>query len=196
MSVRELRADEIGAAGDTLALAFDRDPLFRFLLPEEETRAKWLQWLGRRTFGQTLAAGGAFAVEAGAGAGVIGLFPAGTWPPPMLTTIRSSGFLPAMPTYRWIVNGMRLEKLVKELHPPEPHLYISMVAVHPTMKGRGLGGALLRHGLALAKSAGMVAHLETSNPENLPLYRKFGFEVKHEVTGHGGPTVWVMSTHA
>ena len=66
--------------------------------------------------------------------------------------------------------------------------------MHPGHKGRGLGGALLRHAAGLARDAGVVAHLETSNPVNLSLCRKFGYEVGHELTLHGAPPVWTMTT--
>jgi ribosomal protein S18 acetylase RimI-like enzyme len=92
---------------------------------------------------------------------------------------------------RW---GLHLEGRIHALHPAEPHLYVYVLGVHPSQKGRGLGGALLRHVAGIAKAAGVVAHLETSNPDNLGLYRRFGYEVQAEVTSHGGPPVWTMTT--
>jgi GNAT superfamily N-acetyltransferase len=61
------------------------------------------------------------------------------------------------------------------------------------VKGKGHGGALLRHALRIARDAGVPAHLETGNPANLPLYRRFGLEVRQEIVSHGGPPLWVMT---
>lgn len=69
-----------------------------------------------------------------------------------------------------------------------------VLGVHPSQKGRGLGGALLCDVEGIAKSERVVAHLETSNPDNLGLYRRFGYEVQEEITAHGGPPLWTMTT--
>jgi ribosomal protein S18 acetylase RimI-like enzyme len=43
-------------------------------------------------------------------------------------------------------------------------------------QGRGLGSALLEAGLARCDSEGASAYLESSNPKNIPLYERYGFE--------------------
>jgi hypothetical protein len=40
--VRPVHADEIHVAWDTLARAFDDDPMFRWLLPDDRERHAWL----------------------------------------------------------------------------------------------------------------------------------------------------------
>ena len=64
------------------------------------------------------------------------------------------------------------------------------------MKGKGFGGALMRHAGALAAEHGCATHLETSNSVNLPFYRRFDLEVVTEILSHGGPPVWTMTTPA
>jgi ribosomal protein S18 acetylase RimI-like enzyme len=44
-------------------------------------------------------------------------------------------------------------------------------------QGRGLGSALLKAGLARCDAEGAAAYLESSNPKNVPLYERHGFEV-------------------
>jgi GNAT superfamily N-acetyltransferase len=85
--------------------------------------------------------------------------------------------------------------VIGSLRPPEPHAYLHLLAVDPARQRRGLGGRVLAPGLAAARSAGLVACLETMNPANVPFYEAHGFAVRHEVRlAAGGPTVWSMAT--
>lgn len=61
--------------------------------------------------------------------------------------------------------------------------------------GRGLGRALVRHGLARARADGCPAFLETGTPRNVPFYESFGFRVvgAHQAPD-GGPVIWFMQT--
>jgi hypothetical protein len=36
------------------------------------------------------------------------------------------------------------------------------------------------------------AYLESSNPDNIPYYNRFGFEVTGEIVMPDGPTLWAM----
>jgi ribosomal protein S18 acetylase RimI-like enzyme len=80
-----------------------------------------------------------------------------------------------------------------EQHPPEPHYYLYMLAVHPDAQGRGHGSALLETGLARVDQERVGAFLETSKERNLPLYRRHGFEVTNAMhLAPGSPKVWFM----
>ena len=57
-----------------------------------------------------------------------------------------------------------------------------MIGVDPARQGRGLGTRLLDHCLAtLVAAEGALAYLESSNPNNTPLYERFGFEVTGQI---------------
>jgi ribosomal protein S18 acetylase RimI-like enzyme len=177
-----------------LTLAFERDPLFVDFLPKPASRAKWLRWFHLRALNEAFAVGGAYTLEAGPEAGAIGIYPPGAWPPSLLAELVAAPLPPGVPPWRFVRSGLHLERRIHALHPADRHLYVYVLGVHPSQKGRGLGGALLRHVTELAKIAEVVAHLETSNPDNVSLYRRFGFEVEAEITSHGGPPVWTMTT--
>nr|ANY58088.1 hypothetical protein [uncultured bacterium] len=82
-----------------------------------------------------------------------------------------------------------------QLRPPGPHAYLHLLGVAPGHRGEGLGGNLLDQGIAAARSAGLVACLDTMNPANVPFYEAHGMSVRHEVPlPDGGPTVWSMAT--
>lgn len=59
--------------------------------------------------------------------------------------------------------------------PPEPHLYLDVLAVVPDRQGAGLGSRALAAGLARADATGSPCYLETTRPANLPLYERHGF---------------------
>ncbi len=77
--------------------------------------------------------------------------------------------------------------------PQEPHWYLAVIGADPAARGQGHGSALLRSGLAQADAAGMPVYLESSKPDNLPVYEHFGFVVLGEASlPGGGPTLWAM----
>lgn len=195
VQVRALRSDELKTAAEMLALAFDADPLFAYCLPRERSRATWLRWFHLRALGECHAVGGAFTLEGGPEAGAIGIYPARTWPPTWQSLLRATPFPPGLPPHRLVTVGLPAEQRLHAFHPKVPHVYVYVLGVHPSQQGRGLGGALLSHAAAVAKESGAVSHLETSNPDNVRLYRRFGFEVVGEVAT-GGPPVWAMTTGA
>jgi len=79
--------------------------------------------------------------------------------------------------------------------PSERHWYLDHLAVDEAHRGRGVGSALLEHGLALARAHDEPAFLCTSRPENLPFYERHGFVVGEEGDAPGGgPHVWFLVT--
>jgi ribosomal protein S18 acetylase RimI-like enzyme len=63
-----------------------------------------------------------------------------------------------------------------------PHWYLWVLGVEPACQGKGIGGTLLRAGLARADTAQMPCYLETMKSENVALYEHFGFVVAGEGT--------------
>jgi ribosomal protein S18 acetylase RimI-like enzyme len=79
-----------------------------------------------------------------------------------------------------------------ESHPQEPHWYLPMIGVEPFAQGQGLGGELMRRAVARCDKEGMLAYLESSNPRNISLYRRHGFEVMFEIRIGKAPVVTPM----
>lgn len=191
-SPRRLRPDEARVAVETLRDAFLRDPLFCWLLPDDELRAGWLEWFHAMSLAQSFAAEGAWTLDSGPRAAAMATIPPGAWPISLGAMIRSIPLPRRRPTLRLVGGGLRLLGRMSALHPTEPHVYLAVIGVAPDRKGQGLGGALLRHVCATADEADLPAYLETGNPENLPLYERFGFRVEHTVEEHRGPPLWTM----
>jgi ribosomal protein S18 acetylase RimI-like enzyme len=62
-------------------------------------------------------------------------------------------------------------------HPTEPHWYLPLLGIDPIHHGKGLGSALLKYATTKFDNENVLAYLESSNPRNIPLYERHGFEV-------------------
>jgi len=72
------------------------------------------------------------------------------------------------------------------------HGYLPLIGVEPNAQGRGLGAALMGVALARCDREGTLAYLESSNPRNVSLYRRGGFEETDEIKVGAGPVVTPM----
>ena len=79
-----------------------------------------------------------------------------------------------------------------DAHPKEPHWHLAFVGCDPAHRGKGIGGTLLAHALADIDENKLHAYLESSNPRNVPLYERHGFEVLHEIRVGTSPPVFPM----
>ena len=77
-------------------------------------------------------------------------------------------------------------------HPTEPHWHLPMIGIHPSHQRQGYGAALLRYALTLCDEQGVAAYLESSNPENIPLYKRHGFEVLGRIQAGSSPVITPM----
>jgi len=90
-----------------------------------------------------------------------------------------------------VINGF---ELFDRAHPREvPHFYLSLLGTRAEHRGRGYGLGLLAENLRRIDEAGMPAYLEASNPANVALYERHGFEVRGSFKLPGdGPEVFTM----
>jgi ribosomal protein S18 acetylase RimI-like enzyme len=77
-------------------------------------------------------------------------------------------------------------------HPQEPHWYLPLIGVDPAHQGKGFGSALLGHALEICDRDHLPAYLESSNPLNIPLYRRHGFELLDTLQVGSSPPVFPM----
>lgn len=78
------------------------------------------------------------------------------------------------------IGGLALTLEAKR-HKYDPQAYhLQMLGTHPEHQGRGLGGKVIEVGIARAAAAGRSAYLESSNPKNVPFYKRHGFQVLEE----------------
>lgn len=187
------RAD-VGGLSRTLGRAFFDDPVMCWMLPDADQRRRKLHKLfSALTRHHHLAQGG---VEVVADiANVIG--GAALWDPPGKWRQTRGEELRAMPGLllafgRSMKRGLVLEEMMKKAHPEEPHWYLAIIGSDPDVRGKGYGQALMSSRLDRCDAEHAPAYLESSNPDNVPYYQRFGFEITGEITPPGGPTLIPM----
>ena len=79
-----------------------------------------------------------------------------------------------------------------EAKPETKHWYLSFIGTRPEARGKGLASTLITEITETCDKDKIPAYLESSNPENVALYEKHGFEVTGEVTLKNGPIVPLM----
>jgi ribosomal protein S18 acetylase RimI-like enzyme len=73
---------------------------------------------------------------------------------------------------------LNMIELFDQAHPRGvPHFYLSLLATSTQFRNHGYGLRLLADNLREIDESGMPCYLEASNPVNVPLYARHGFEV-------------------
>ncbi len=78
-------------------------------------------------------------------------------------------------------------RILERHHPPEPHYYLMLLGVHPNFQRKGYARALLEvlHARSEAHPTSIGVYLETANPQNVALYKYFGYHLKAQVNING-----------
>lgn len=187
LEIRRPLRSEIDAVAGALATAFDADPVTRHMVPAQDHRRRVTSLFA---FEALLAPRGSWvAVADGAIAGAA-LWGLPGQKPGLLATLRHSPLL-FRAFGRALPAAYRGLQVIESAHPKSPrHWYLQTLGA--AMPGRGVGGALLRHGLARADADGLPTYLESSSPANVPIYERFGFRPTRDIVLPGGPTLTAM----
>jgi ribosomal protein S18 acetylase RimI-like enzyme len=171
IDVRTAEATETDAVLDTLMLAFSTDPCLRFMM---DTPARF--FAGFRPFatgmgGAAVEHGSAWLADDGAAAAL--------WLPPGVSSDSEAmlGVLMGLVAPEKLPTLAEVGETMAAYHPEAPHWYLAMIGVDPARQGRGYGSAILKESLRRCDEDGVMAYLESSNPKNVPLYERYGFEV-------------------
>jgi ribosomal protein S18 acetylase RimI-like enzyme len=170
----------------TLVLAFDADPVIRWLYPRQDRFLRYFPLAAALMGGAAFTAGTADRTEDGSGAAL--------WVPPAAEQDEEALVrlvVDSVDTDRHPVVFAFLE-LVAEHHPDGPHWYLPFIGVDPVHQGRGIGSALLRSGLDRADGDRLPAYLEASSARNRALYERHGFVVTGEIQTGDSPPLWPM----
>ncbi|MEV0296017.1 GNAT family N-acetyltransferase [Nocardia sp. NPDC050710] len=194
ISVRTAERSDLPRLSQTLAVAFQHDPVTSWMLPDDRRRAAGLPHFYATMARYQFLAGGGSAVAVN-GAGVMG--GAALWAPPGHSHTSQLAWVRMMPgLIRAFGRRLMAAKLVGDTlerhHPTEPHWYLSMIGTTPDSRGGGYGSALMHARLEVCDAENTPAYLESSSPDNVPYYEHFGFEVTGEIEIPGGPTLWPM----
>lgn len=173
-------------ASAALLTAFVADPLLRWMLLDP---AQYLTW-----FPQILRFFGGDAFEHGTAYRTDDYRATALWLPPgvapdeeALGGVMQAGIDPGMHD-----EVFAFMEQVGHSHPEVEHWYLPVIGVDPSRQGAGYGSALLARSLQACDAAHQVAYLESSNPRNVPLYQRFGFEVVGEIQWGSSPPIVPM----
>jgi GNAT superfamily N-acetyltransferase len=81
---------------------------------------------------------------------------------------------------------------MERFHPKEPHWYLPLIGTDPIHQGKGYGTALMEYAMRRCDRDRMPAYLESSNPVNIPLYERFGFQVIGKIQSGSSPVLTPM----
>jgi GNAT superfamily N-acetyltransferase len=185
-------ADELPSVAAVLARAFEDDPLWTWTLgrPDGADRRKRL---ARFFFamGERMHARHQLVYTAGDFAGAAVWAPPGQWRHRFSDEARVAPAVIGAFGLR-VVRLLRLLVRVERAHLREPHYYLFAIGADPALQGRGVGSALLRPMLARCDAERMPAYLESSNPANVPFYKRHGFQTTGEIQFTDGPLLTLM----
>ena len=190
-----LASSQQSRAAELLARAFQDDPLFRYVIPQEGRRAETLSWLFGRVVRYALLYGQVYTTPAVAG--IVCWLPPGqtelTLGRVFRTGLQSIVCRFGLAAYSRYSNNQRYLNRTHKRCAPEHHWYLWAIGVDPSSQGKGLGGELIGPVLASADATGTPCYLETHNERNVRFYEKLGFRVVSEGSvPMGGPRVWAM----
>tara|TARA_B100000575_G_scaffold198853_1_gene160885 strand:+ start:1148 stop:1699 length:552 start_codon:yes stop_codon:yes gene_type:complete len=175
---------------NTIVTAFTADPLLRWMVPDADKYIRYGAALFEAFGGGAFDAHTAFQIQDFAGVAL--------WIPPSHakhSDERGQGF---SQQFLQAVDQARLEPIsdvlrgMRAYHPKEECWYLSLIGVDPCHQGRGLGARLMKHALNLCDDDGLPAYLESSNPANIALYERFGFEVMGLIQSQSSPAIHPM----
>lgn len=175
---------------ETLTLAFAADPAVRWMYPDPGQYLRYFPALAEALGGSAVVRGTAFRSEGGHAVAL--------WLPPGAAPDEEKliAVIEASVERRRRDEVFTLFQEMERHHPGGPHWYLPLIGVDPLVQGRGLGAALVRCGLRQCDEQGLPAYLESTNPRNITLYERHGFETVAEITVGGNVRVCSMRRQA
>ncbi|MEV4657762.1 N-acetyltransferase [Micromonospora sp. NPDC049301] len=161
-------ADRDAVVGSLVA-AFGKDPVLRYLFPDEETYPRYAAAFFGHLFDKRVHRETIWTVGRGASVAI--------WEPPAAGHgSPQSSLSDDLPTDVW-ARVQAYDEAVHAALPADPFWYLGVLGTHPDSAGRRWGRVVMGAGLRRAAVDGLPAVLETSNPGNVELYRRAGWEV-------------------
>ncbi|GLH96628.1 GNAT family N-acetyltransferase [Phytohabitans aurantiacus] len=162
---------------DSLVAAFVKDPVLRYLFPDADTYPRYAAAFFGGLFDKRVHKQSIWTIAGGASVAI--------WEPPGA----SGGESPRFPEGE----QARIDAYNDALHsalPTTPFWYLGVLGTHPDHAGQGWGRLVMAEGLRRAAADGLPAILETSNPGNVELYRRAGWQVIG--TAESPLPIWIM----
>nr|WP_205860981.1 N-acetyltransferase [Planosporangium flavigriseum] len=169
-----------------MVAAFINDPVLRYLFPEEASYPQYAAAFFGHLFDKRVHKETIWMIGRGASVAI--------WEPPAAQNespdeTLALGALAQLPADA-LARVHAYDRAVHAVLPTAPFWYLGVLGTHPDNAGRRWGHAVMKAGLRRATEDGLPAILETSNPANVEVYRRAGWEVVRTVTEP--LSIWVM----
>ena len=186
MTVTTLTHDDETHAIDTVVLAFASDPMTRWTWPDSHVYLRSMPALSRAFGGRAFGHGGAHATEGFRGAAL--------WLPPGVGPDEDTlGQIIQQTVSSAIRNDVfGVFQQMAKYHPQAPHWYLPLIGVDPAHQGQGHGHALMAYALEMCDRDEVPAYLESTNPRNITLYERHGFEALGTIQVGSSPPLTPM----
>jgi ribosomal protein S18 acetylase RimI-like enzyme len=171
---------------DVLVRANWADPAARWVWPDSQRFLMYFPSFVRAFGGKAFAHGSAFYID-----GYIG---AALWLPPDVHPDENAliALLQHTVSDQIQMDVFAVFEQMGRYHPNEPHWYLPLMGVDPSQQSKGFGSALLQHILIQFDRNNKLAYLESSNPRNIPLYKRHGFELLGTIQTGTSPSISPM----
>ena len=188
---RHATTDDVTGMADALASAFHDDPVMAWLFGDDEDRnlgflRKFFAHEGRRHLKHPTV------LTTDDHAGAAYWDPPGHWKTRPLDVIGMAPFMLTGMRHR-IPRALKGLGMIEKAHGRHPeHFYLAVLGTRPDRQGGGIGSALMAPILEQCDREGLGAYLESSKEQNIPFYRRHGFEVVEVLHLPKGPDLWPM----
>ena len=187
LSVKLATAAQLQTVANTMTMAFAADPFNRWYLAEADRYLEHFPKIVEALATPAIAAEACYLTDNHGGAAI--------WYPPGVTldeALAGEIFGNVVPAEI----GDTFFKVMEAFDTYHPHdddcWYLPLIGVDAGMQGKGLGGTLMNHVVTLLDEKGALGYLESSNPQNIPLYQRYGFEIMGRIEFEGAPLVTPM----
>lgn len=185
VKVRAAATQDIGLVAEIGAVGFYADPVMRWAFRDDAARLDQLRLVFAGIAGDFIAGRGT--VDIGDDACVA------LWRDPTFDHAAADAAADEAPFDDQIMERLGvLTTLMAETHPHDPHWYLFILSTIPERQGQGLGSVAVTPVLERCDREGSPAYLESTNPRNMTLYRRLGFEQTGEIPLPDGPSLYPM----
>lgn len=187
---KHILRSRVAAAATTMTRAFADDPVMEWIFRGSANRDELVSRFMAISCKRSISIGHAYEPFGGGGAAF--------WAPPGCSMYTEDL---GMEIYQLLFGAVGEERTrtvlgglgeATNFHPEEPHFYLATIGIEPNFQGRGLGTTLMQRVLNVCDDENIVAYLESSNPRNVSLYERAGFETITDVPLPGGPVMRPM----
>lgn len=173
----------------TVLMGFSADPFVRWACPEAENYLNFVD---------AFDAYGGKAIDTNTAYVAEGFMGTALWLPPNIEADEEK-FVEEIEKNVAKEKQDSLFKVLEELedyHPADACWYLPIIAVDPHYQNSGIGSLLMKHALEKVDLDGLPAYLESSNPRNMSLYKRYGFETMGQIKVGSVPPIHPMIRQA